>query len=733
MEKLSPYSRYADCARAEADPGGCRDGSGFSFDPTSARTSLAKLTGVLGAAATVGLMVVASTSPSHAQDLGTAADFAVLGGSTVTNTGPSVLIGNLGVSPGSAITGFPPGIVTAPSATHAADAVAVQAQVDQVTAYNALAGLPSTANLTGRNLGGLTLAPGVYNFSSAAQLTGNLTLNAGGNPNAVFIFQIGTALTTASASTVSVIGGGQGSNVFWQVGSSATLGAGTTFVGDILAQQSITLNTSANIACGSALAHTGAVTLDTNHIAIGNLAPCTTPTPVLPVVPVVPPAPPGLIPVVVPAGVPVPPTAIPVVIPPHLLPPGVIVVLVPPTAIPPGALPLGATAVPASQNLISLIAAIDTAFVNAHGNLPAGFLALSTLSPSALTNALTQLSGEAATGVAPIGMLAMSSFLSLVTNPFANRGFPPETAPPPLIYKTLAFNGAAPDPSRWGIWAAAYGGDYNIAGNSSAGTAAWSATTFGAVIGIDYRVTPDTLVGVALGGGSLNFGLSGGLGGGSGQMFQAAVYSLTRINAAYVSAALAYGWYNVSTAQSVALAGGENLNAAFSANDVSGRIEGGYRFAIPDVFGWPGFGVTPYGAVQTQYFMAPSYQETAASGPSTFALAYNAQTATMTQTELGAWFDEAIALGNGASLALWTRAAWAYDRWSGTSMTAAFVSLPGSTFTVIGALPGPDSLLASVGAQISFKNGISLAGEFDSQLSQNWQTYGGFVRLRYTW
>jgi outer membrane autotransporter protein len=183
----------------------------------------------------------------------------------------------------------------------------------------------------------------------------------------------------------------------------------------------------------------------------------------------------------------------------------------------------------------------------------------------------------------------------------------------------------------------------------------------------------------------------------------------------------------------VTLAGGENLAADFAANDVGGRIEGGYRFAIPGVFNLPGFGITPYGALQGQYFIAPSYQETAALGASTFALAYNSQTATMIQTELGAWFDETIALDNGAGLALWTRAAWAHDRWSGMDMTAGFESLPGSAFTVIGALPGPDSVLASVGAGISFKNGISLAGEFDSQLSQGWQTYGGFGRLRYTW
>jgi hypothetical protein len=201
--------------------------------------------------------------------LGTAGNFAVLGGSTVTNTGLSVIIGgNVGVSPGSAITGFPPAIVAPPFTTHAADAVALQAQNDLTTAYNTAAGLTPTQNLTGTNLGGLTLTPGVYFFSSSAQLTGKLTLNDEGNPNAQFVFQIGSTLTTASNSSVVTINGGTmpGCDVFWQIGSSATLGTGTAFEGHILALTSITMNTGATILDGSALARNGAVTLDDNVI-----------------------------------------------------------------------------------------------------------------------------------------------------------------------------------------------------------------------------------------------------------------------------------------------------------------------------------------------------------------------------------------------------------------------------------------------------------------------------------
>jgi hypothetical protein len=202
-------------------------------------------------------------------NLGTAGNFAVLANSTVTNTGTSVIDwGDLGVSPGSAITGFPPGIVVSPFTTHAADAVALQAQTDLTSAYNAAAGLPPTMILTGTDLGGLTLTPGVYFFSSSAALTGTLTLDNQANPSAEFVFQIGTTLITAGSSSVVTINGGPtpGSNVFWQVGSSATLGTYTAFQGHILADQSITLNTGATMFDGSALARSGAVTLDTNRI-----------------------------------------------------------------------------------------------------------------------------------------------------------------------------------------------------------------------------------------------------------------------------------------------------------------------------------------------------------------------------------------------------------------------------------------------------------------------------------
>lgn len=202
-------------------------------------------------------------------DLGAAGDFLVLGASTVTNTGATtVLNGDVGVSPGTAITGFPPGTITNGTLDQG-DALASQAHTDLVTAYGVAEGeaSPPANNLTGQNLGGLTLTPGVYRFGTSAALNGTLTLNAEGDPNAVFVFQIGTTLISASDSAVDVINGGDGDDVFWQVGSSATLGTGTAFTGNILADQSITLTTGASIMDGRALALVGAVTMDTNQLS----------------------------------------------------------------------------------------------------------------------------------------------------------------------------------------------------------------------------------------------------------------------------------------------------------------------------------------------------------------------------------------------------------------------------------------------------------------------------------
>ena len=228
-------------------------------------SSISVFTGSVVALTLVNLLTVAMVATAAivpTVQLGTAANYSVLGGSTVTNTGNSVLNRSLGLSPGTSITGFPPGVVNPPATTDQTNAAAQQAQAALTAAYGDAAGRPTNATTTA-DLGNLILVGGVYSASSKAplSLTGNLTLDGQGDPNSVFVFQTDSTLTTASGSVVSLIGGAQACNVFWQVGSSATLGTGSTFVGNILALTSITVTNGVTVQ-GRALARNGAVTLD---------------------------------------------------------------------------------------------------------------------------------------------------------------------------------------------------------------------------------------------------------------------------------------------------------------------------------------------------------------------------------------------------------------------------------------------------------------------------------------
>ncbi|WNZ10310.1 ice-binding family protein [Streptomyces sp. 11x1] len=239
-----------------------------------------RLSGVLASAlaATVAAVMVALT-PTQALaiatqvPLATAASFSVLAGQGVTNTGPSLITHDLGTHPNPSITGFPPGQVL--GAVHAADAVALQAKSDLVTAYNNAAGQATDFALASAIGSGQTLLPGVHTAVSGVGLTGDLILDAAGNPNAVWVFQIPEALTTASSSRVLLTNGASACNVFWQIGSSATLGTNSTFVGTIMALTSISVTTGTNIE-GRALARNGSVTLDNNRIFLGGCATSTT-------------------------------------------------------------------------------------------------------------------------------------------------------------------------------------------------------------------------------------------------------------------------------------------------------------------------------------------------------------------------------------------------------------------------------------------------------------------------
>lgn len=229
------------------------------------RSRLAQLIAV-GCVATVTLSVVGLSSASAATpevSLGTAGNFAVLAGSTITNTGPTTINGDLGLSPGTAVTGFPPGQLNGNS--HTADAVAAEAKTDLAAAYNDAAARPTTATV-GVELGGTTKTPGVYDSPAGTfGITGTLTLDGQADPDAVFIFKAASTLITASASSVHLVNGAQSANVFWKVGSSATLGTYSTIRGNVMALASITATTGVTVD-GRLMARTAAVTLDTNEV-----------------------------------------------------------------------------------------------------------------------------------------------------------------------------------------------------------------------------------------------------------------------------------------------------------------------------------------------------------------------------------------------------------------------------------------------------------------------------------
>ncbi len=643
----------------------------------------------LGAVALLSLHL--SVAHVFAQDLNS---FGVLAGSTVTSTGASAISGNVGVSPGSAVTGLLPAQVTN-GTIHAADAVAGQAQSDLSVLYTVLSGRPTTQDLTGQDLGGKILGPGVYHFDSIAPLTGTLTLDAGGDANAVFIFNIGSELITAAASTVMLQNGAQGGNVFFVVGSFATLGSTTAFTGRILALTSISLNNGATITCGAALARNGAVTLISNTISIPDST-CM-------------------------------------------------------VALAAGAFGNALDAA-ATENERAVAAALD-AFIAAGGTLPLGFqFFASTLAPAELALALKQLSGEVGTGTAPAGMQAMDSFLDLVSDAgygggsLADGAAPDEANTPeenaPHTVRVLGYvSDDAPAANaafasfgggrgagrstfrRWRVWAAGFGGYRLINGDASAGTHDRTSSNFGAATGFDRLVTPDTKIGFAIAGGGTRFSLSDGLGRGKSDMFQVALYSRTNFDAAYLATVIAYALHDASTDRDITFPAVDHLSAEFIAHNLAGQIEGGYSF------GW----FTPYAAARGQIFRTPSYSESADTGVSVLALDYDAQKTTTIRTELGARIKWTIPIRDDASITLRARAAWAHDFWSDQSIDATFQFLPGASFTVGGAEQAHDSLLLSAGTEFSFNSGFALSGSFESELAGLSRTYRGTARLSYRW
>ncbi|HLH90192.1 MAG TPA: autotransporter domain-containing protein [Xanthobacteraceae bacterium] len=400
-------------------------------------------------------------------------------------------------------------------------------------------------------------------------------------------------------------------------------------------------------------------------------------------------------------------------------------------------LPLGA-----NQNQQNVLNGINNAIL-AGDTLPSGFAGLSNLSNSGLLNALTQLSGQNGTGFFQGAFQAGNSFLGLMVNPYVDgrfgNGFGPAIGfargePPALPQAAAAFASAmpvkAPPPTfdqRFSAWGAAYGGSGSVRGDPFVGSSTTTATAAAFAAGIDYRASPDTILGFALAGGGTSWGLDSGLGGGRSDMFQAGLYGSQRWGNAYLSGALAYNFHDATTNRTVTIAGTDLLQGRFQANGVGARVEGGYRYGMP----W--LSVTPYAAAQVQSIFLPSYGETATAGSNQFALNFASQTATTTRSELGGWLDHSTLLERGRLLTLYGRLAWAHDFGDTPRASAIFQALPGSNFIVNGAAPARDGALVTTGAKYDFMNGWSFTAKFDGEFSSTTAIYSGTGLVRKVW
>jgi outer membrane autotransporter protein len=380
--------------------------------------------------------------------------------------------------------------------------------------------------------------------------------------------------------------------------------------------------------------------------------------------------------------------------------------------------------------------AIAAAF-NAGAALPPAFL------PVLAAPDLSPLTGEAATGAQKVGFLLTDQFLNLMLDPFVDGrsgvggadhpalGFAPERPimPPEIALAYASVFKAPPKAApvyepRWTVWGGAYGGSNRTTGDLAVtGSHDLSARTVGVAGGLDYRLTPDTVVGLAFAGGGTNWSLSQGLGGGKSDAFQAGLYGATKSGPAYLAAAFAFANHWMSTDR---FAFSDHLTANFNAQSYGGRLEGGYRFGTP--YG----GITPYAAIQAQTFHTPDYTETGLI-PNGFALTFNGRDATDTRSELGARFDRVLAVYTNAVLALRGRVAWAHDWVSDPTLTPLFQALPGASFIVNGATPAQNSALASAGGELRLANGVTLLAKFDGEFASHSSTYGGTGTFRYRW
>jgi uncharacterized protein with beta-barrel porin domain len=361
---------------------------------------------------------------------------------------------------------------------------------------------------------------------------------------------------------------------------------------------------------------------------------------------------------------------------------------------------------------------------------------------------LTQASGELGTSSQQTTFNAMGQFMGLLTDPFAARnggpgssggaqGFAAEDGEPTAYAarrRTDAFAMVTKAPpqsfeQRWSVWATAFGGAQATVGGAVTGSNDTTSRIAGTAVGVDYLLSPNTLAGFALAGGGTSFNVANGLGSGRSDLFQAGAYLRHNNGPAYVSAALSYGWQDITTDRTVTVAGADRLRAEFNANAWSGRLEGGYRYVAPWI---GGIGITPYGAAQFVTFDLPAYAEQVVAGSAAFALSYSAKSVTDTRSELGLRTDKSFEVPDGV-LSLRGRLAWAHDFNPDHSIAATFQALPGASFVVNGAAQAHDSALTTAALEMRWSSGWSAAATFEGEFSNVTRSYAGKGSVRYAW
>jgi len=390
------------------------------------------------------------------------------------------------------------------------------------------------------------------------------------------------------------------------------------------------------------------------------------------------------------------------------------------------------------------VATVLQNYYNSNGSIPAAFAGLS-------PGGLTQVSGELGAGTQQATFEAMNLFVGLLTDPFVvgrNGGAGGNVGAPSFADEqaSLAYagkrSGAARDAfakfptkadvarndlldNRWSVWGAAFGGGSNSDGNAIVGSNAATVRAFGFAAGADFRITRETIAGFAVAGGGTTFSVAG-TGSGRSDMFQAGAFVRHTRGPAYVTAAAAWSWQDVTTDRTVTAAGVERLHAQFNSNAVTGRLEGGYRYVTP----W--MGVTPYAAAQFTTYFLPAYAEQVLAGPGNFALNYAAKDVTAARTELGVRLDRSWAMQS-ALLTLRGRLAWAHDFTTDRSVAPVFQTLPGTSFVVYGAAQPRNSALTTASVEMKWMNGWSAATTFEGQFSDISHSYAGKGIVRYSW